>query len=61
MKYWQVVKAATQRMQLSRSKPALEAEGRASSREPPASEEWPEPGPAAVLIIVPVTLETWVP
>jgi hypothetical protein len=58
MKCWQVVKVAIQRMRPSRSKPALEAEARSSSREPPAPEEWPPPTPAAVLIIAPVALET---
>jgi hypothetical protein len=61
MKYWQAVKAVTQRIRLSRGEPAREAEAGACGREPPASEEWPLPGPAAELIIVPVTLEPWVP
>ncbi len=60
MKCWQPVKAVIQRRRLSRGKPALEAGTGASGREPPASEEWPPPGPKAELIIVRVTLDsTW--
>jgi len=47
----------TQRTRLHRSKPILGAEVRCSGREPPASEEWPPPTEAAVLIIVRVALD----
>jgi hypothetical protein len=57
MKHWQVVKAVTRRIRPNRSEPALEAEIGASSREPPASEEWPPPGPAAELIFI-ITIVT---
>lgn len=51
MKYWQVVKAVTQRMRPSRSRQARGAEVRSSSRDALAH-ELPPPTPAAELIFI---------